>query len=347
MIRRTIIADSISKIATKSHLINIRSPYCSKSSLNGASFKPNHSDSTRINKVSDTFHGMLAIKPPPSIINFNRLLGSAVKMRHYSLAVYMFDELRHRAIPLDECTLNISVNFYIRLSRVDLGMAVLAMFYKRGFAPGITTFSPLLRGLFYANMADEAELLFKNMLVENVCKPDKLMYNTVIHGLCITGNVLTAQELIVRLEQGSGCKPDLYSYNTVIWTLCDYKMIDDALRLFNRMSERGIRPDVLTYRLLIKGLCITGHVLNAHELIVRMEQGSGCKPDLYSYNTVIRTLFDYKLVDDALRLFNGMSEMGVRPNVLTYRLLIIGLYRLGRWNEASNLLNEMPYARTG
>ncbi|MFS7985817.1 putative tetratricopeptide-like helical domain superfamily [Helianthus anomalus] len=53
------------------------------------------------------------------------------------------------------------------------------------------------------------------------------------------------------------------------------------------------------------------------------------------------------MMDDAFKLFKEMVfEKGILPNVITYTSVIHGLCNLGRWDEASKLLEEMEDEKT-
>ena len=51
-----------------------------------------------------------------------------------------------------------------------------------------------------------------------------------------------------------GCSLDVFSYNILINGYCKSKKIDEAKRLFHEMSNKGIIPNVVAYNTLIDGL---------------------------------------------------------------------------------------------
>ncbi|GFQ00403.1 pentatricopeptide repeat-containing protein at1g62670 mitochondrial [Phtheirospermum japonicum] len=94
------------------------------------------------------------------------------------------------------------------------------------------------------------------MVKEELCELSVVTYGTVIDGLRKVGNTAMAIEMLRVMEKGrSICKPNTHIYRMVIDSLCKDKMMDDALKLFDEMSEKGIPPDVVTYNALICGLC--------------------------------------------------------------------------------------------
>ncbi|GMP52092.1 hypothetical protein CsSME_00018046 [Camellia sinensis var. sinensis] len=81
------------------------------------------------------------------------------------------------------------------------------------------------------------------------------------------------------MEEGS-CKPNTVVYNTVIDSLCKDKMVDDAMKLFSKINEQGICQDVATYTSLIHGLCNFGRWKEATRMFIEMLD-SGIAPDVH------------------------------------------------------------------
>ncbi|GFQ05679.1 pentatricopeptide repeat-containing protein at1g62670 mitochondrial [Phtheirospermum japonicum] len=108
------------------------------------------------------------------------------------------------------------------------------------------------------------------------------------------------------------------------------------------MFKEGLcELDVVTYGIVIDGLCKAGNVAVAIELLRVMEKRRSCKPDTHIYSMVIDGLCKDRMIDSALKLFDEMSEKDIVPNVVTYSALICGLCNLSRWGEVKMLLEKM------
>ncbi|KAL0456706.1 UNVERIFIED_CONTAM: putative pentatricopeptide repeat-containing protein, mitochondrial [Sesamum latifolium] len=250
------------------------------------------------------FRDMVRMRPQPSVVQFTKLLNVVVKMKHYSVALVLFDKMRQLGAPVNEITMNIAINCYCLLNRVDFGFAILGTFFKRCCEPDITTFNTLIRGLFLVGEIAEAEKLFKKLLSEKLCEPDEIMYLIVLNGLSKAGHILAARDLLGYFENLSS-KPDVYAYNAVIDGLCKHNMADDALHLLSIMIEKGILPDVVMYNSIIQGLCNVGR---------------------------------WKDVKD---LLNEMVDYKISPNVWTYNILVDAFCKEGTMEEAENVLEIM------
>ncbi|KAK6145575.1 hypothetical protein DH2020_022395 [Rehmannia glutinosa] len=117
-----------------------------------------------------------------------------------------------------------------------------------------------------------------------------------------------------------GCVPDVFTFNTLLKGLFRENKINEAQELFRKMVREGFcQLNVVTYGIVIDGLCKAGNTAMAIELLRVMEKGS------YS----------------ALKLFNEMSEKGITPDNFTYNALISGFCNLSRWREVKMLFKEM------
>ena len=144
-------------------------------------------------------------------------------------------------VGVDEYAMNMAINCYCLLNRIDWGFSVLGFFFKRGYMPDVITFATLLKGLFREYKILEAQELFRKIICEKLCQPSDKMFATVIDGLCKVGNTRAAIEFLRIMERGK-CKPDTIVYSTIIDSLCNDRMVDEALALFSEMIDKGIPP---------------------------------------------------------------------------------------------------------
>ncbi|KAJ0729910.1 putative tetratricopeptide-like helical domain superfamily [Helianthus annuus] len=289
----------------------------------------------KIDDALQLFDEMLQRQPPPSIVQFNKLMTLIVKMKHYSTALSLFKQMRLMGVPVSIPTMSISINCHCRLNQVAYGFALLATIFKQGHPPDLATYNTLIHGLVLADRVYEAVELFKKLLREKVCEPNQVMYGTVINGLCKVGHTTKAFELLRYMESGS-CKPDVVQYNTVIDSLCKDKMVDHALQLFTNMTEKGVLADEITYSSLIQGLCNFGRETEAARMLMDME-GKEVSPGVHTFTILVDSFCKKGSVKDAELALQAMVQRGLNPNVITYNALIDGYCLRGEIEEAENV----------
>ncbi|KAL8479330.1 hypothetical protein ACS0TY_026266 [Phlomoides rotata] len=299
-------------------------------------------DLSSINDADDAiclFRKIIRMRPHPSVTVYNKLFGIIVRMKHYSVALSVFDEMRQTGAPVNEYTFNIAINCYCLLNRLDLGLAILGIILKSVYKPDATTFGTLIKGLFLDHKVTEALKLFKKLLVLKTCEPSDVMILTVINGLCKAGQTTRAFELLHNLEK-TRWKPNICAYTTLIEGLCKGGMVDDALQLLPKMVDKGISPDVLTYNILVDAYCKQGRMNDVEDVLEDMMQQNIC-PDIVTYNTLIEGYCVEGDMNRAWHLFLDVPSKGLERDIFTYNTTIHGLLNKGRYDDAWKLFNEM------
>ncbi|KAF6160786.1 hypothetical protein GIB67_035987 [Kingdonia uniflora] len=159
-----------------------------------------------IEEAMGLFHNSIKMRPSPSILQFNQLLGVICKLRQYSTVITMF-----KAMDSEGITFGTLINCFCQMGKVDFGFAVVGNIFKSGFEPDIIIFTTLLKALFKENRVKDAIKLF-NKIPEIGYSCTDVTYLTMIDGLCKTGNVDQAIKLFKDMEKGNR-KPDLITYN--------------------------------------------------------------------------------------------------------------------------------------
>ncbi|KAL8151415.1 hypothetical protein V2J09_021223, partial [Rumex salicifolius] len=130
---------------------------------------------------------MLQLNPQPPNSSFNLLLGSIVKIKHYTDAICCYKRMCSNGLVPDFITLNIVQNSCCYLNS-GLGFSVFGLILKKGFRPNVVTFTSLVKGLCMEGRIVGAIRLFRRM-EESGCRPNMTAYGTLIKGLCGTRNL--------------------------------------------------------------------------------------------------------------------------------------------------------------
>ncbi|KAF3641674.1 putative pentatricopeptide repeat-containing protein, mitochondrial-like [Capsicum annuum] len=265
---------------------------------------------------------MVRMNPLHSVVDFSKLFNTMLTMKHYSLVVSLFREMRILGIPIDGFILNIVTNSYCLMHRSDCAFSVLPFYLKSGILFSGVTFTSLIRGLFAENRLKDAVELFKKVARENICEPDQVMYGTVMNGLSKRGHTQKALSLLRLMEHGN-TKPDVYKYNIVVDALCKDGNLVAAINLLNEMKQKNILLNIVTYNSLIDGLCKLGQWEKVKTLFSEMVN-LNIYPNVNTFTMVIDGLCKEGKVEDAEEVMKHMVEKGVEPNIITYNAIMDG-----------------------
>eukprot|EP01018_Ginkgo_biloba_P012682 Gb_36222 [translate_table: standard] len=161
-------------------------------------------------------------------------------------------------------------------------------------------------------------------------------------------SILSACTSLACLEQGkqvhdhiikNGFESGILLGNALITMYSGCGSIDDAISVFNKMSER----DVVSWTAMIRGYAQHGHGKEVLQLFKQM-QLAGIKPDHVTLAGVLFACSHAGLVDEGWHFFNSISQVHcITPTVEHYTCMVDLLGRSGRLEEAEDFINIMPF----
>lgn len=103
------------------------------------------------------------------------------------------------------------------------------------------------------------------------------------------GRVQEAVNVFERMDFYD-CEPTVFSYNAIMSVLVDGGYFDQAHKVYMRMRDRGITPDVYSFTIRMKSFCKTGRPHAALRLLGNMSS-QGCEVSAVAYCTVVGGFF--------------------------------------------------------
>ncbi|KNA06219.1 hypothetical protein SOVF_183070 isoform B, partial [Spinacia oleracea] len=343
---------------------------------------------TDLNHPISLFRQLIYLRPLPSVIDFNQLFTSMLKLKNLKphLTIISFSSnLELSGVRPDRYSMGILANCYCHLGRIDFGFSLMGKSLKLGYPPNCITFTTLINGFIHCDKLPQAVQLL-DKIVKLGFQPDIVTYGAMIKGLCRIGDNVGALSLLHKMQSEGLCKPNLLIYTTIIDSLCEKGLLKEGLDLFSEqakgvldemieskiapnlktynmvemfcedgsvddahtnlelMIERGLTPDIDTYNGLLNGYCLRGHMKGANKIRYLMEKNN-CEPDLLSFNAMINGYVKLKNIDKALKMFQELLLKRIKPDVFTYSTLIDGLCKARRITHANQLFTEMQAQR--
>nr|GFB69267.1 hypothetical protein [Tanacetum cinerariifolium] len=135
-----------------------------------------------------------------------------------------------------------------------------------------------------------------------------------------------------------GVHLSVVTYNILINGLCKSGRTNEAYGV-----SKGIDGDVITYSTLLHGYIkekdLTGVIMTKK----RLEEVGVCM-DVVMCNVLIKALFLVGSFEDVNVIYKGMPEMGLTPDDVTFCTLIDGYCKLGRIEEALEIFDNFRRA---
>uniref|UniRef100_A0A7C8YYS6 Pentacotripeptide-repeat region of PRORP domain-containing protein n=1 Tax=Opuntia streptacantha TaxID=393608 RepID=A0A7C8YYS6_OPUST len=151
---------------------------------------------------------------------------------------------------------------------------------------------------------EDADVIFKRM------KQTGLIPNAVamLDGLCKDGLVQEAMKLFGLMRE-KGSMPEVVVYTAVVEGFCQAKKLDDAKRIFRKMQDNGIVPNAFSYAVLIKGLCKVQKLDDAVDFCVEMLE-AGHSPNVATFTGLVLEFCKEKGIEEAQKIIGTLKQKG-------------------------------------
>ncbi|XVE76238.1 hypothetical protein DITRI_Ditri12bG0156700 [Diplodiscus trichospermus] len=206
--------------------------------------------------------------------------------------------------------------------------------------PDHVTYTTVVSAFVKAGLMDKAREVLAEMTRIRV-PANRITYNILLKGYCQQLQIDKAKELLREMADAAGIKPDVVSYNILIDGCI---LIDDsagALAFFNEMRERGIAPTKISYTTLMKAFALSDQPKLANKVFDEMLRDPRVKVDLVAWNMLVEGYCRLGLVEEAKKIIQRMKENGFYPNVATYGSLANGISLARKPGEALLLWKEI------
>ncbi|KAH7684146.1 Pentatricopeptide repeat-containing protein [Dioscorea alata] len=305
-----------------------------------------------VDSANEVFHSMSRYKVAPDPVAYTTLIAGFCRFGRIQEACKVLDGMFKR-----KCTPNINaftsiLRAYCMKGMIGEAKRLIFFMEKNGFVPDTIIYSVLIEGLCRIGEFDEVERVLGECDLKG-WKPNEVTYNSYINGLCKWGrvdeafrqldamqsrglypdnvtlgilfdclcrddsNLWTAKCLLERNFE-LGWYVDVYFYNSLMNRLCETGNWSSVLKLLTDMMKKGIDPDICTFTIVIRSLCLAGKFKKAICIIC----SQGFDADIVAFNTLIHRLSMAGMVAEAQLMFDMMNEQSIMPNEFTYCMMI-------------------------
>ncbi|PIA51364.1 hypothetical protein AQUCO_01100291v1 [Aquilegia coerulea] len=271
----------------------------------------------------------------------NLLLDTLCKEKRVEVARDVFLELKPH-IPPNDHTFNIFIHGWCNYNRVDEANWTLQEMKGHGCRPCVISYSIIIQA--YCNQFNYRKVyeLLDEMKAHG-CTPNVVTYTTLMCSLAKSDEFEEALQ-VYEMMKSDNCKPDTLFYNALIHVLKRAGKMREAAHVFEvEMPMNGIIPNTSTYNTMIAMFCHHSQEENALYVLKEMDKSTFCKPDLKTYNPLLKLCLRSGKADSFLNtlLDDMINTHHLSLDLSTYTLLIHELCRADNCERAYIILEEM------
>jgi len=274
-----------------------------------------------------------------SVREYHTMISILGKFRKFDTAWGLINEMRRFSPSIvTPQTLTILIRRYAAAHEVAKTIGAFYAHKKFGLTPGITEFHSLLSALCrYKNVEDAEHLLLCN---EKTYPFETKSFNIILNGWCNAMVFVGEAKRFWRNMEIKGIPMDVMSYGSMISCFSKVGNLSDVLKLFDRMRDSDIEPDIKIHNSVIYALAKSKCVKEATDLLRSMEKNEKGKssPNAVTYNSLIRPLCKAGRTEEARAFFDEMISKGLSPCIRTFHAFFRNIRTT---DEVFDLLDSM------
>ncbi|KAJ0965304.1 hypothetical protein J5N97_026442 [Dioscorea zingiberensis] len=257
----------------------------------------------------------------------------------YSLCGAMIDSRRvFETMPVrDVVTWNILITQYTKLGVMEIARELFELMPEKS----IRSWTAMIAGYVQCGNPKEAVQLFHEM-EEAGFQPNEV---TVVAALaaCADLGALHLGERLCKYAESCGFLKNVRVCNTLIDMYIKCGCVEIARKIFDGMAERT----VVSWSTMIGGHAMHGQGEEALELFVKMKE-SGIRPNSVTFVGLLHACSHMGLLDEGRHFFTSMKEdYGIVPEIEHYGCMVDLLSRAGLLEEAHEFIKKMPIEPNG
>ncbi|CAN4102213.1 unnamed protein product [Withania somnifera] len=157
-------------------------------------------------------------------------------------------------------------------------------------------------------------------------KLDTITYNTILQDLFQVGRIGDAEKIYAKmLSAGS---------------LRNYGFVEEAMSLFNMLERKRGNINIISYDVVINGLCKNGKLDEAHAIFEKLSS-MGLPLNVRTYTAILNGFCRGGLLDEAKDMLSKMEDNGCLLDNVTYNVIVQGFLRYSRISEMTTFMKEI------
>lgn len=248
----------------------------------------------------------------------------------------VYDEMVAQKVQFSMATYNTLIDACSRAGDLDRVPSLLQDVNKQGLKLGIVTYGALLKGCCSQNQVEEAFEMVEEMRRSTDLVPDEVMYNTLLDG-CARRGLFDRGIQVLEDMRASKVAPSNFTLSVLVKMANRGNKLDKAFELCKEISSSyGFRLNVHVFNNLIQA-CIARHDLSRGFGVLERMLKERVRPDLRTYNLLLRASIDSKRAYDA----DGLVRSACALRQPHPRLMHFGLAVQPQGGLPSDVISEV------
>ncbi|KAK8487459.1 hypothetical protein V6N11_076677 [Hibiscus sabdariffa] len=285
------------------------------------------------------FDEMLQRGVKPDNVTFSTLISCSRVCGLPSKAVEWFEKMPTYGCDPDDVTYSAMIDAYGRAGNVHMAFALYDRARTEKWRIDAVTFSTLIKIHGLSGNYDGCLNVYEEMKALGA-KPNMVIYNTLLD---VMGRAKRPWQVksIYKEMISNGFSPNWATYAALLRAYGRARYGEDALNVYNEMKDKGLELTVVLYNTLLAMCADVGFADEAAEIFKDMKNYGTCKPDSWTFSSMITIYSCSGKVSEAEGILNDMLEAGFETNIFVLTSLIQCYGKAQRTDNVVRMFNRV------
>ncbi|XP_010106170.2 pentatricopeptide repeat-containing protein At3g59040 isoform X2 [Morus notabilis] len=271
----------------------------------------------------------------PSVVSHTALMEAYGRGGRYNNAEAIFRRMKSSGPEPSAVTYQIILKTFVEFREAEEIFETLLNDKKPPLKPDQKMFHMMIYMHKKAGSYEKARRLFA-LMAERGVPQSTVTYNSL---MSFETNYKEVSKIYDQMQR-AGLKPDVVSYALLINAYGKARREEEALAVFEEMLDADVRPTHKAYNILLDAFAISGMVEQAQTVFKSMRRDR-YTPDLCSYTTMLSAYVNASDMEGAEKFFTRLKQDGLKPNEITYATLLKGYARTNNLEKMMEKYEEM------
>ncbi|CAL1701290.1 unnamed protein product [Somion occarium] len=265
----------------------------------------------------------------PNTVHYTSIIRAWARVGHQKKMRRWLKRMNEAGFQADSHLFHSILDSFVKFGDIESATTTLKQMQQANTPPKPHSYTSLISLFTDRRDPDGAERILKEALREGV-EPDREMLSAVMFAHVQAGNwqgVIRSFDYM-KVSVARGIRMTIEVYNNLLKAYiligAPFRVI---MRVFNKLAEVNVQPDVRTYALIIQSACDAGRMVTATRLFGEMQDLASQYPSDMDVNVYVLTILmagHLRLRDKvrAKHVLDKMENLGVQPTSVTYALIL-------------------------
>ncbi|XP_016495262.1 pentatricopeptide repeat-containing protein At2g21090-like [Nicotiana tabacum] len=300
--------------------------------------------------------------PEKDVVSWNTMVIAYAQVGYFNEALKFYREFRRLGIGFNDYSFAGVVTACVKSRDFSLTGQVHSQVLVAGFLSNVVLSSSIVDAYAKCGKMSDARRLFDAMRVRDVlawttlvsgysrcgdmvsarelfeAMPEKnpVSWTTLIAGYSHSGMSLQALELFAKMVKLQ-VQPDQFTFSSCLSACADIASLKHGKQVHAFLVNAGLRPNAIVMSSLIDMYSKCGNL----EVAKRVFDTMGNKHDAVLWNTMLSALAQHGMGEEAIEVFFKMVKFGVKPNRITFVVLLNACSHSGLVQEGLSFFEMM------